>query len=105
MVKNVKDKIIKLNRMMLDGAPLKDVIEACSWIDISSCFDPVFQMPPEQEAELQMQWSYKQNPFSVAIERKIGNTWYSIETECAGTEPLVSKVKRLIFSDKVVTCP
>ena len=38
------------------------------------------------------------------IERKIGNTWYIVETECDGNEPLADKVKRLIFSDKGVTC-
>ena len=38
------------------------------------------------------------------IERKIGNTWYVIETECDGNEPLADKVKRLIFSDKGVIC-
>lgn len=31
------------------------------------------------------------------LERKIGNTWYTIETVCDGTEPLAAKVKRLIF--------
>ena len=33
-----------------------------------------------------------------------GNTWYVIETECDGNEPLTDKVKRLIFSDKGVIC-
>ena len=39
------------------------------------------------------------NPFSETILRKIGNTWYSIRTECDGAEPLAEKVKRLIFND------
>ena len=42
--------------------------------------------------------------FRKTIERKIGNTWYVIETECDGNEPLTDKVKRLIFSDKGVIC-
>jgi len=41
------------------------------------------------------------NPFSETILRKIGGTWYSIRTECDGTETLASKVKRLIFSDPI----
>ena len=49
-------------------------------------------------------YSYKghndaNNPFCETILRKIGNTWYSIRTECGGTEPLTDKVKRLIFTD------
>jgi hypothetical protein len=42
----------------------------------------------------------RQNPFSGTVKRKIGNTWYIVETECDGNEPLTNKVKRLIFSDK-----
>ena len=34
----------------------------------------------------------------------MGNTWYTIETVCDGTEPLTAKVKRLIFSDREVAC-
>ncbi len=49
-------------------------------------------------------YSYKghsdaNNPFCETILRKIGNTRYSIRTECGGTEPLTDKVKRLIFTD------
>ena len=41
---------------------------------------------------------------SYSNQDKIGNTWYVIETECDGNEPLADKVKRLIFSDKGVIC-
>jgi hypothetical protein len=40
------------------------------------------------------------NPFSCKVTHKIGNTWYIVETECDGDEPLPHMVKRLIFSDK-----
>ncbi len=43
--------------------------------------------------------SNARNPFCDTILRKIGNTRYSIRTECGGTEPLTDKVKRLIFTD------
>ncbi len=42
----------------------------------------------------------KENTFHGCVKRKIGNTWYVIETECVGNEPLAGKVRRLIFSDK-----
>ena len=42
----------------------------------------------------------QENPFSCTVTRKIGNTWYIVETECDGDEPLPHMVKRLIFSDK-----
>lgn len=44
------------------------------------------------------------NPVTGTVERKIGNTWYLLETVCDGNEPLTHKVKRLIFSDKEVLC-
>ena len=39
--------------------------------------------------------------FHGIIERKIGNTRYSILTDCDGKESLVGKVKRLIFSESL----
>ena len=33
------DIVTKINNMMFEGAPLWDVIDACSVIDIGSCFD------------------------------------------------------------------
>ena len=53
--------------------------------------------------ECEAYWS-RRSPFCKTVERKIGNTWYTIETVCDGTEPLTAKVKRLIFSDREVAC-
>ena len=44
-------------------------------------------------------WDEPQNPFCDIVERKIGNTWYIVKTECDGNETLANKVKRLIFSE------
>ena len=49
-------------------------------------------------------WENRMNPVTGTVERKIGNTWYLLETVCDGNEPLTHKVKRLIFSDKEVLC-
>lgn len=72
-------------------------------IDLCACYEPLFEPPAEQLEE----WRRRReqaNPFRCTIERKIGNTWYLIETECDGKERLTDKVKRLIFSDKEVLC-
>ena len=53
--------------------------------------------------ECEAYWN-RRSPFCKTVERKIGNTWYTIETVCDGTEPLTAKVKRLIFSDREVAC-
>ena len=90
--------------MMFEGAPLWDVIDACSVINIGSCFDPIFEPPLDFLEECHKRQMAAQSPFHTTIERKIGNTWYIVETECDGNEPLADKVKRLIFSDKGVAC-
>ena len=74
------------------------------YIDIYSCFDPIFEPPIDFLEECRKHWETAQSSFRKTIERKIGNTWYVIETECDGNEPLADKVKRLIFSDKGVIC-
>ena len=98
------DIITKINNLMFEGAPLWDVIDACTVIDIESCFDPIFEPPPDFLEESHKRQMAAQYPFHTTVERKIGNTWYIVETECDGNEPLVNKVKRLIFSDKGVAC-
>ena len=52
-------------------------------IDIESCFDPIFD-PPADFVEGWYREHEPHNPFSCKVTRKIGNTWYIIETECDG---------------------
>ena len=94
--------IVKLNNMVRDDAPIDNLIDACAEIDIFSCFDMVYEPPIGFIEECRKRW--EQSPFRTTIEKKIGNTWYLIETECVGEEKLSDKVKRLIFSDKGVVC-
>jgi len=68
-------------------------------IDLCACYEPMFDPP----ADFIEEWRRKreqENPFSCTVKRKIGNTWYIIETECDGDEPLPSMMRRMIFSDK-----
>lgn len=68
-------------------------------IDLCACFDMLYFPPEEFLEECRLYW-LNHNPFHGTIERRVGNTRFTIETECAGTEKLSDKVKRLIFSDK-----
>ena len=99
------EKIInidEINRAAMEGR--EDVlIDLCRVFDHESYFDPVFDPPESFLQECEAYWN-RRSPFCKAVERKIGNTWYVIETECDGNEPLADKVKRLIFSDKGVIC-
>ena len=43
------------------------------------------------------------NPFSASIKKKIGNTIYAVNISCQGKEPILDKMKRLLFSDSLPT--
>jgi hypothetical protein len=77
----------------------KTKIAAYEPIDLCACFDMLYFPPEDFLEECRIYW-LNHNPFHGTIERRIGNTWFTIETECAGTEKLTDKVKRLIFYDK-----
>lgn len=91
-----------INRAVMEG---KDdlAFELCKVFDHESYFDPIFDPPESFLQECEAYWN-RRSPFCKTVERKIGNTWHTIETVCDGTEPLTAKVKRLIFSDREVAC-
>ncbi len=70
-------------------------------IDLCACYEP-FEEPPADLLEEWAREAEKYNPFIGTVERKIGNTWYTVETVCDGQEHLIDKVKRLMFADKEV---
>ena len=94
----------EINKMIMEDAPMEEINDAIGYIDICSCFDPIFEPPIDFLEECRKRWENLMNPFTGTVERKIGNTWYLLETVCDGNEPLTHKVKRLIFSDKEALC-
>ena len=62
------------------------------YIDIESCFDPIFEPPIDFLEECRKRWENRMNPFTGTVERKIGNTWYLLETVCDGNEPLTTTI-------------
>ncbi len=68
-------------------------------IDLCACYEPMFD-PPDDFIEEWRRKREQENPFSCTVTRKIGTTWYIVETACDGDEPRPHMVKRLIFSDK-----
>lgn len=66
-------------------------------IDLCSCYEPMVEPPADFTAEFYREYE-PQDPFSCTVTRKIGNTWYVVETECAGDEPLPNLIRRQIFS-------
>ena len=100
----MKKTMDEINKMIMEDAPMEEINDAIGYIDICSCFDPIFEPPIDFLEECRKRWENRMNPFTGTVERKIGNTWYLLETVCDGNEPLTHKVKRLIFSDKEALC-
>jgi len=73
-------------------------------IDLCAWFDPIFYPPEELVLEWERLRAARNNPFRNTVERKIGNTWYLIETVCDGDEALADKARRLIFSGSEAIC-
>ena len=82
----------------IDGTSTNELINF-KLVDLELCFDPLFYPPEDFEKTDDNQWR-ENNPFTCMEEHKIGNTFYLVETECGGTEPLPHKIRRLIFSNR-----
>ena len=65
-------------------------------VDLESCFDPLFY-PPEDFEKTADNQRRENIPFACMEKYKIGNTFYLVETEYGGTEPLLYILRRLIF--------
>ena len=68
-------------------------------VDLESCFDPLFY-PPEDFENTSDNQRRENSPFACVEKYKIGNTFYLVETEYGGTEPLPYILRRLIFSNR-----
>lgn len=73
-------------------------------IDLCACFEPIFFPPETQVKEWERLRVAGYYPFHSTVERRIGNTWYLIETVCDGNEKLLDKARRLIFSNQEALC-
>ena len=49
----MKKTMDEINKMIMEDAPMEEVKDAIGYVDITSCFDPVFEPP----AELLEEWS------------------------------------------------
>ena len=73
-------------------------------VDLCACFEPIFFPPKAQVKEWERLRAAGYNPFRGTVERRIGNTWYLIETVCDGNEALADLARRLIFSKEEALC-
>ena len=62
--KNKTYTVTQLNKMMMrDDLSLWEIIEACAFVDICDCYEPIFNPPKEQEDEWRrMRGEYEPEP-------------------------------------------
>ena len=73
-------------------------------VDLCACYEPIFFPSVDQVKEWERLRMERNNPFRGTVERRIGNTWYLIETVCDGNETLADLARRLIFSKEEALC-
>jgi len=73
-------------------------------VDLCTCYDPIFFPSEAQVKEWERLRTERNNPFHGIVEKRIGNTWYLIETVCDGNEALADLARRLIFSKEEALC-
>ena len=71
--------VAQLNKMMQNGASLYEMIEACAFIDLCECYEPLFYPCKEQEVE----WSKLRGEYEP--EPTLENTSFYV-TEPDGTK-------------------
>lgn len=70
----MKKTMDEINKMIMEDAPMEDIEDAIGFIDICTCFDPVYELPIDFLDECRKRWEALTSPFRTTIERKIGNT-------------------------------
>ena len=63
---------------------------------LNSYFDYIERVP-DDALETYGKEEKEYNPFSDTTHEKIANTSYIISVSCSGTEPILGKIKRLLF--------
>ena len=74
----MKKTVDEINKMIMEDAPMEEINDAIGYIDICSCFDPIFEPPIDFLEECRKRWEAAQSSFCKTIECKIGNTWHVI---------------------------
>lgn len=70
----MKKTVDEINKMIMEDAPMEEINDAIGYIDICSCFDPIFEPPIDFLEECRKRWEAAQSSFCKTIECKIGNT-------------------------------
>ena len=59
----MKKTMDEINKMIMDNAPMEEIDDAIGYIDISSCFDMVFEPPIDFLDECRKRWEALTFPF------------------------------------------
>ena len=64
----MKKTVEEINKMIMDDAPMEEINDAIGYIDIYSCFDPIFEPPIDFLEECRKRWEAAQR----SEERRVG---------------------------------
>ena len=52
----MKKTVDEINKMIMEDAPMEEINDAIGYIDICSCFDPIFEPPIDFLEECRKRW-------------------------------------------------
>ena len=59
----MKKTVDEINKMIMEDAPMEKINDAIGYIDICSCFDPIFEPPIDFLEECRKRWK-RHSPLS-----------------------------------------
>ena len=58
----MKKTVEEINKMIMEDAPMEEINDAIGYIDICSCFDPIFEPPIDFLEECRKGWGAAHSP-------------------------------------------
>ena len=65
----MKKNVEEINKMIMEDAPVDEIDDAVGYIDICSCFDPIFEPPADFLEECRKRWEAAQSSFRKTVRR------------------------------------
>ena len=97
----MKKTVEEINKMIMEDAPMEEINDAIGYIDICSCFDPIFEPPIDFLEECRKRWEAAQSSFCKTIECKISRSFFADSSYMLSFSVLCSCVCSRLISPSV----
>ena len=67
----MKKTVDEINKMIMEDAPMEEINDAIGYIDICSCFDPIFEPPIDFLEECRKRWESAKTDYVYLLDNSI----------------------------------